>query len=183
MADLAALKRGRWILAPGSPSLAPLALVAVAGLLAGSAWASGPTDIVRVDDFIGAPRAMFGRTGPQVEHALGPPVAVERGAVASYRDPAVFRAARRLSYQGLVIDVLDTGAVRRVRVQRAGLGWPLGLDIGSAREDVERVLGEPTQAEGADLMYLYSDGYPDTVHFHFQNGQVRQIEWNYGSAE
>ena len=148
-----------------------------------SAAAAGPTDVVRVDEFIGAPRALFGRTGAQLERTLGRPETEERGAVASYRDPAVFRAARRLAYPGLVVDVLDTGAVRRVRVQRPGLGWPLGLDVGSPREEVERVLGEPTRADDGQLVYGYSDGFPDTVEFALRDGRVRRIEWNYGSAE
>jgi len=28
-------------------------------------------------------------------------------------------------------------------------------------------------------LYLYSDGYPDTVEFYFRDGHVRRIEWNY----
>src|SRR5262245_7909560 len=84
----------------------PLVLVSV-GALGSVAGAVGPTDIVRVDDYIGAPRALFGRTGADAERALGPPLRTDAGAVSSYRDPAVFRATRRLSYPGLVIDVLE----------------------------------------------------------------------------
>ena len=138
---------------------------------------------MRVDDYIGAPRALFGRTGAEVERALGPPLRAETGAVSTYRDPALFRPTRRLSYPGLVIDVLDNGRVRRVRTEMSGRGFPFGLDVGSPREEVERVLGEPQEAEGNHLMYLYSDGYPDTVHFHLRDGRVRGIEWNFGSAE
>jgi hypothetical protein len=55
--------------------------------------------------------------------------------------------------------------------------------VGSPREEVERVLGEPQEAADGHLMYLYSDGYPDTVHFLLRDGRVRGIEWNLGSAE
>ena len=143
----------------------------------------GPTDIVRVDDYIGAPRALFGRTSDEAERVLGPPLQKEAGAVATSRDPAVFRPTRRLSYPGLVIDVLDTGRIRRVRVGAAGRGLPFGLDVGSSREEMERALGEPQASADSHLMYLYSDGYPDTVHFHLRDGRVRAIEWNFGSAE
>ena len=118
-----------------------------------------------------------------MERALGRALATEPGAVATYRDPAVFRATRRLSYPGVVVDVLESGKVRRVRVAAPGRGLPFGLDVGSPREDVERVLGEPQAASDAELMYLYSDGFPETVHFHLRDGRVRAIEWNYGSAE
>jgi hypothetical protein len=156
-------------------------VLAVLGL--GAARAAGPTDIVRVDDYIGAPRALFGRSGAEVERALGVPLQAEPGAVATYRDPAVFRSTQQLSYPGLVIDLLDTGRVRRVRIGAPGRGLPFGLDVGSPREDVERVLGEAQAAANGHLMYLYSDGYPDTVHFHLRDGRVRAIEWNFGSAE
>jgi hypothetical protein len=103
--------------------------------------------------------------------------------VPSFRDAAVFRPVRRLVYPGLVIEVLDAGRLRRVRIGAPGRGLPFGLDVGSQREEVERVLGEPQEAADGHLMYLYSDGYPDTVHFLLRDGRVRGIEWNLGSAE
>ena len=155
-------------------------LAAFGSLVAGAA---GSTDIVRVDDYIGAARTLFGRTRDDVERALGPPLRAEEGAVSTYRDPAVFRHTRRLSYPGLVIDVLDTGRIRRVRIEAPGRSLPFGLDVGSLREEVERVLGEPQESADDHLMYLYSDGYPETVDFHLKDGRVRGIEWNFGSAE
>ena len=160
-----------------------LLLWGLAALGPAAAWPAGPTDIVRVDDYIGAPRVLFGRTGAEVERTLGPPPHVEVGAVSTYRNPAIFRHTRRLSYPGLVVDVLETGRLRRVRIGAPGRGLPFGLDVGSPREEVERVLGEPQEAADSHLMYLYSDGYPDTVHFHLRDGRVRGIEWNFGSAE
>src|SRR5262245_58237147 len=144
-----------------------LVLLGVAVLGVGPVGAAGPTDIVRVDDYIGAPRDLFGRTGVEVERTLGfPPLGAEPGAVPTYRDPGVFRPTRRMSYPGLVIDVLPTGRLRRVRIAAPGRSLPFGLDIGTPREEVERALGEPQEASDGHLMYLYSDGYPDTVHFH-----------------
>jgi hypothetical protein len=163
------------------PVLVGLASLLVCGLTA--AGAVGPTDIVRVDDYIGAPRVLFGRTGAEVERALGPPVDTQPGAVASYLDPADLRPTRRLTYPGLVIDVLGTGRIRRVRIAAPGRGLPFGLDVGSPRDEVERILGEPQEATTSVLMYLYSDGFPETVHFHLRDGRVRGIEWNLGSAE
>ena len=82
-----------------------------------------------------------------------------------------------------MIDVLATGRLGRVRIGAPGRGLPFGLDVGSAREEIERVLGEPQESAEAHLMYLYSDGYPETVHFHLRDGRVRMIEWTFGSAE
>jgi hypothetical protein len=160
-----------------------IALGSLAALGTPVAGTAGPTDIVRVDDYIGAPRELFGRSGAAVERTLGPPLQSDAGAVSTYRDPAVFRSTRRLSYPGLVIDVLETGRLRRVRISVPGRALPFGLDVGSPREEVERLLGEPQEADDSHLMYLYSDGYPDTVHFHLRDGRVRAIEWNFGSVE
>ncbi|MGH7320107.1 MAG: hypothetical protein ACRELA_10860 [Candidatus Rokuibacteriota bacterium] len=160
-----------------------LLALATLPLMPGVIGATGPTDIVRVDDFIGAARELFGRTGPGVERVLGAPVAVERGAVPSFLDPVRVYPARRLSYPGLVIEVLATGLVRRVQVTAPRPGLPFGLNVGTSRDEVERALGEPQEATDTLLMYLYSDGYPDTVHFHLRDGRVGRIEWNYGSAE
>ena len=46
----------------------------------------------------------------------------------------------------------------------------------------KRLLGAPQEADDSHLMYLYSDGYPDTVYFHLRSARVREIEWNFGSA-
>jgi hypothetical protein len=160
-----------------------LGLWGLATLGSAAAGAAGSTDIVRVDDYIGAPHVLFGRTGAGVERTRGPPLRAEAGAVSSYRDPAVFHSTRRLTYPGLVIDLLETGRLRRVRIAVPGRGLPFGLDVGSSREDVERILGEAQETADSHLMYLYSDGYPETVHFHLRDGRVRGIEWNFGSAE
>jgi hypothetical protein len=33
------------------------------------------------------------------------------------------------------------------------------------------------------VLYLYSDGYPNTVEFYFTDGRVRRIEWLYAPAD
>src|SRR3989442_2956914 len=42
-------------------------------VIPGAAVAAGPTDIARVDDYIDAPRALFGRTRAELERRLGVP--------------------------------------------------------------------------------------------------------------
>jgi hypothetical protein len=152
-------------------------------LLGPTVAGAGATDIVRVEDVIAAPRLIFGRTEAQVERALGPPATREPGAVSSYRDPAVLYRVRRLGYPGLVVDVLDSGAVRRVRITGPGRALPYGLDVGTTAAEVQRVLGEPQGQSDRHLMYLNVDGLPDTASFYLRDGRVRLIEWDYGSTE
>jgi hypothetical protein len=158
---------------------------ALAGLalLGPTAAGAGPTDIARVDELIGAPRARLGRTGAEVERALGPPRETARVVVPTYLDPRVFLVARRLRWPGLAVDVLESGRIRRVLAEGAGLALPAGLAVGRSREDVEAALGEAQRATDGLLLYLHSDGYPETVRFHLRDGVVQRIEWDYGSAE
>lgn len=37
----------------------------------------------------------------------------------------------------------------------------------------------PGDRRDARYMYLYSDGYPDTVEFYFSDGRLRRLEWTY----
>jgi hypothetical protein len=32
-------------------------------------------------------------------------------------------------------------------------------------------------------MYLYADGFPNTVEFYFRDGRVRRIEWTFAAAD
>ena len=53
--------------------------------------------------------------------------------------------------------------------------------IGERRHE-ERLtpfLGEPQELTDGRYLYLYSDGYPDTVELYFHDGRVRRIEWTY----
>jgi hypothetical protein len=133
---------------------------------AGAARAQGVagTDIARVDQFIDAPRAIFGRTRADVERALG-----------ATADPD----AREVRRPGVTLRFRPRGALERVRITAPRFGLPLGLDIGAPREAIGRVLGEPQAEDDARVMYLYSDGYPDTVEFYFAGGRVSRIDWTY----
>jgi hypothetical protein len=131
-------------------------LLACAVALGGRAEAVGPTLIPRVDEFIDAPRARFGRTRAEIERALGPP-----------------------PYPGVVIRYSPASALKSVAITEPTYPLPQGISIGTSRTDVERLLGEPQELTEIRYLYLYSDGYPDTVEFYFREGRVRRIEWNY----
>jgi hypothetical protein len=140
--------------------------------------AIGPTSIPAVDEVIDAPRALFGKTRDQVERALGPPlrVRVKTGVV---RGPSA--SGEELDYPGVVIRVAASARVQRVEMTATGYRLPRGLAIGASRDEVERALGEPQEIEDSRYLYLYSDGYPDTVEFRFRNDHVHSIEWIYWS--
>jgi hypothetical protein len=158
-----------------------MARVAAAMLLAWTtpAVAGGPTVIPRVDDLIDAPRTLFGRTKADIEARLGPPVARHRAVLASVRDPTVLRPAEEIRYPGLTLQFATDARLARAVVTAAAYALPHGLAVGTTADRVQDVLGEPQEATSTRLLYLYSDGYPDTVELYVRDGRVSRIEWTY----
>jgi hypothetical protein len=148
-----------------------------------STAAARPTDIRAVDDFIDAPRALFGRTRAAVERALGAPLEVRARLLAAAPNvPA--EAADELAYAGVVLIVARrSAAVRRVTISEPRWSLPGGLNVGTTRAEVEARLGEAQLVSDASVLYLDADGFPNTVEFHFRGAQVRRIEWSYASTE
>src|SRR5262249_24328734 len=142
---------------------------------------AGSTDIAAVDLFIDAPRAILGKTRGEIERTLGAPLAVRSSVAGAVSSPPPV-VVDELDYPGLIVRVHPTSALASVAVTAPGLRLPHGLDIGAARTRVEAALGEPTAQADTRAMYLYSDGYPDTVKFHFRDGAIIRIDWTYGST-
>ena len=142
-----------------------------------------PTDLLAVDEFIDAPRALFGRTRATVEHTLGAPAAVHPRSLPGGRS-ATHDAIDELAYPGVVIGVSRRSAgLRRVEISEPRWPLPRGLNVGIARSRVEELLGEPQAMTDVSALYLYSDAYPDTVEFYFRAGRVHRIEWLYAPVE
>src|SRR5438445_316175 len=100
----------------------PSLLVACVLALGGLAEAIGPTLIPQVDEFIDAPRALFGRTRAEIERVLGAP-----------------------PYPGVVIRYSPSSALTSVAITTPTYHLPQGLGVGASRRDVERLLGEPQE--------------------------------------
>jgi hypothetical protein len=161
------------------------AVVGLALTLASTAGAQRlpPTDLVAVDQFIDAPRALFGRTRTMVERTLGTPITIRARSLPGGR-PALRDAVDELAYPGVVIGVSRGSAgLRRVEITEPRWTLPSGLNVGAARDRVEALLGEPQTATDVSALYLYSDAYPDTVEFYFRAGRVHRIEWLYAPID
>jgi hypothetical protein len=126
------------------------------------------TDIARVDEFIDAPRALFGRTRADVERRLGAPLdARPRGAGA------------RLSYPGLEITVSASSRVAAVVLKAPRHALPHGVDVGAPRARVETVLGEAVEMSDERSVYTDADGFPNSVEFYFRDDRISRIEWRF----
>src|SRR5438067_12912234 len=90
-------------------------------VVSGAAAAAGRTDIARVDEYIDAPRALFGRTRAELERRLGAPAGERRrtGGVA-------------LSWPGLEVALSGSARVVGVVVHAGGRSLPHGLGVGAA---------------------------------------------------
>jgi|SRR5689334_19304483 hypothetical protein len=136
--------------------------------VASSAAAAGPTDIARVDEYIDAPRALFGRTRAELEARLGTP-ASERA-----RTDGVV-----LSWPGVDVVLSRSARVAGVVVRAAGHTLPHGLDIGATRTRVDALLGEALDTADEHAVYRDADGFPNSVEFFFRGGRVTRIEWRF----
>ena len=133
-----------------------------------SAATAASTDIARVDDYIDAPRALFGRTLGELERKLGPPASRR-----PRRDGAI------LAWPGLEVSLSPSGRVAGVIVHTAGHALPHGLGIGTPRARVEAVLGVAPEMTDERYFYPDADGFPNSVEFFFRDGRVRRIEWRF----
>ncbi len=167
------------ILPQAPPGLRRLVVLGLVLALGGRAEALGPTVITHVDDLIDAPRALFGKTRDRIEQVLGTPLAVRPRAVPGLLNPERVETIRELTYPGVRIGLSALDALRRVEITRPGPSLPHGLDVGATRRHVEDTLGEPQEMTEGRYLYLYSDGYPDTVELYFRDHRVYRIEWNY----
>jgi len=127
---------------------AALLLTLVLLVMPGAAAAVGPTDIARVDDYIDAPRALFGRTRAELERRLGAPMQ-ERPRAGTIV----------LSWPGLEVAVSRSARVAAVIVRAAGRPLPHGLDVGARARASRRVLGAAQDTTDERAVYLDADGF------------------------
>ena len=161
----------------------PLAILLALAAFAADGDALGRTDIVAVDDFIDAPRALFGRTREAVERALGAPPTV-RGRTLSAGPGPPAEAVDELAYPGLVVTVSHRSTtVRGVQITQPRWTLPRALNVGVERRRVEETLGEPQLTSDASVLYLDADGFPNTVEFHFRGDRVHRIEWSFAATD
>jgi hypothetical protein len=152
----------------------------VGGLVAPApADAIAPTVIRHVDEVIDAPRALFGRTRAEVERRLGPPLEIRVARAAGAPEASGPRPVHDLVYPGLVLRFTETARLHRVVLTASAWHLPHALGVGVARRAVEDALGEPQEDTETRSLYLYSDGYPDTVEFFFREGRLWRVEWSF----
>jgi len=118
----------------------PSLLVACVLALGGLAEAIGPTLIPQVDEFIDAPRALFGRTRAEIERVLGVP-----------------------PYPGVVIRYSPASALTSVAITAPTYRLPQGLGVGASRRDVDLYSdGYPDTVE-----FYFRDGHVRRIEWNY----------------
>src|SRR2546425_12373156 len=119
-------------------------------VIPGAGAAAGPSDTARLDDYIDAPRALFGRTRAELERWLGAPPQerLRAGTIV-------------LSWPGLEVAMSRLARVAAISVRAAGRPLPYGLDVGAPRTRVEAGLGPAQGPTGQRAFYLRAARVPN----------------------
>jgi hypothetical protein len=89
-----------------------------------------------------------------------------------------------LFYEGLYVKVYevsldDRSFILHIILENNKYKTKWGLNVGTAKEIIGNVLGEPDEKSDTSWTFVSAEGYPSTVKFYFERDRVRKIEWSY----
>ena len=90
----------------------------------------------------------------------------------------------RLYYDGLYVQIYKATEGNKELLQALSITSnkfkvKLGLNVGTTKTEIRRTLGNPSNDSDDMWSYVYTEGYPNTVQFYFENDAVTKIEWSY----
>lgn len=127
----------------------------------------------------------LGKTRAEIISNLGNPENMEMKKVKNIHYPdEIIDEIYELFYDGLYIRIYKATAGDREFIEylsitsdRFKIKW--GLNIGSSKEEVKNILGNPIKEDSDVFTYEYTDGYPDHVYFYFRDNAVYRIDWEF----
>lgn len=144
----------------------------------------------------------LGATTDQIRKNLGTPTHLRVREVPNRHVPEQTDEIRQLEYDGLILTIYKVGdeAQRELPISiavtnpRYEIGW--GLNVGTTKEEVRRVLGKASETTNCDSSrrngdqaahplpgdcgWLYSDGDAGSeVIFWFEHERVYRIDWSF----
>ena len=133
-----------------------------------------------LNDFLFAPRDLFGVTVQSVTRRLGEPERTSFELIESPHDPKMRNVRATLVYPGVTVTIInvlccDSSILETVRLtDRSLLAFP---ETGRA---VRERFGEPHQSNAERLTYkIENEVGADRITFEFEKGRVRTVEWQY----
>jgi hypothetical protein len=127
----------------------------------------------------------LGKTIGEIKQALGQPQKSNIRKVENRHYPQIDEI-HELYYQGLYMQIYKVSATRKefitnisISSDRYKLKW--GLNVGSQKSAVKRVLGSPDKNEKNLFEYCDDITLVSCVSFHFSNEIVRKVDWDFYS--
>lgn len=115
---------------------------------------------------------------------LGKPKSIKSEIVKNHHDDSM-DTIYELYYRGLLIELYEVRSDNRsfifhIILENKKYKTKWGLNVGSTREKIIKVLGEPGESTNTLLTFMFSEAYPnDTVKFYLKHNIVHKIEWKY----
>lgn len=127
----------------------------------------------------------LGKSIEEITNNLGRPknIIVEKIKNVHYPDE-IIDEIHKLFYDGLYIEIYKATEGNKEMLQALSITsekfkvkW--GLNVGISKDEIKKVLGNPSKDVDNVWSYVDSDGYENGVRFFFRNDKVNKIEWSY----
>lgn len=138
----------------------------------------------RINQFVyGGWNFRVGETLAEIITNLGTPQSFKTEKVKNTHNPDQIDEVYELLYDGLFIEIYKVTETNKefvtalsVTDDKYKMKW--GLNIGSSRNQVKNVLGNPSEEK--NNVYIYkTDEAPSYVSFYFRNGTMYKIYWSF----
>lgn len=119
---------------------------------------------------------------------MGSPKSVNITKIPNIHFPDQIDEIHELFYDGLSLEIYvvkhpdysgpDPSLLRGISITSNKYKVKYGLNIGSSKAAVKKVLGNPL-TEDHKFTYENTDGYANHVYFYFRNARVYRIDWHF----
>jgi hypothetical protein len=115
---------------------------------------------------------------------LGNPKNIKVEKIKNVYYPDVIDEINKLFYNGLYVEIYKaTEGNKEILTALSVMSYKFkvkwGLNVGASKDEIKKVLGNPSKDVDNVWSYVDSDGYEDEVRFYFKNDKVNKIEWSY----
>ncbi|EFL49271.1 conserved hypothetical protein [Solidesulfovibrio fructosivorans JJ]] len=148
---------------------------------AAAANAGGTEADERVDAFLDETAALFGQSEAAVTSRLGAPRERQTVPFTSPHDDAAYEIIT-LAYDGLTVSLysMDGGArqfFHQIRATSGQVCFARGICLGTPREKLAAVLGQPEEAEEGAWRYSDMSGYNELAFSFDDKGAIDAMTW------
>jgi hypothetical protein len=124
----------------------------------------------------------LGKTKTEIIRNLGTPKSFKVRKIENQYDPEQIDEIYELYFDGLYVGIYKVTKDGKeiflaITVTSDKYKVKLGLNVGSSKENVVKILGEPQDKDGENV-YIYEDSIGFSyVYFHFEEGILQKVNW------